>query len=355
MNSAFWENKRVFITGHTGFKGGWLSLLLQRLGANVYGYSLSPPTNPSLYESAGVSSGLTAEYIADLSNSGRLKEAVQNSEPDIVIHLAAQPLVRQSYVDPVETYATNVMGTINTLEAIKTSHPVKAALFISTDKCYEASEQEQGLSETDALGGHDPYSSSKACLELAVSSWRRSFLEKAGVAVATARAGNVIGGGDWAGDRLVPDFFRSHFAGSSLRVRYPQAIRPWQHVLEPLNGYLLLLERLITDGAEFAEGWNFGPRDEDIKPVSWVIDKLSSSMIGTAWTAENSAQPHETGCLCLNSKKARTRLGWTPQWTLKRTLSETAEWYSAWQEKQDMRKFTLGQIDKFLAGVEDHD
>ena len=279
MDSGFWHGKRVLITGHTGFKGGWLSLWLQSMGAEVSGYALPPSTNPSLFEKASVSRGMASSHLADIRDLDILKSALQETHPEIVFHLAAQPLVRHSYANPVETYATNVMGTVHLLEAIRTTAGVRAVVNITTDKCYENREWVWGYRENDPLGGHDPYSSSKGCSELVTSAYRNSFFDakgysRHGVALASARAGNVIGGGDWAMDRLVPDMIRAFSKGEAVVIRSPHAIRPWQHVLEPLWGYLTLAERLWEQGPAFAESWNFGPYDGDAKPVQWIFQRL---------------------------------------------------------------------------------
>lgn len=272
MNPDFWAGKKVFLTGHTGFKGGWLSLWLQSLGAEVHGYALNPPTEPNLFTVAKVGQGMVSSTIADIRDASALAQAMEIVQPDIVFHLAAQPLVRYSYAEPTETYATNVMGTVNLFEVIRKTSTVRAALNITTDKCYENREWLKPYREDEPLGGYDPYSSSKACSELVTAAYRQSFFTESGVAVASARAGNVIGGGDWAQDRLIPDFLRAIDSNKPLVVRAPNAIRPWQHVLEPLSGYLTLAERLFVDGADFAEAWNFGPADEDARNVEWIVE-----------------------------------------------------------------------------------
>lgn len=272
MNPAFWRGKRVFLTGHTGFKGSWLSLWLQNLGAEVTGYALQPPTSPSLFEVAKVSEGMNS-IISDIRDLPVLLEAMQAARSDIVIHMAAQPLVRYSYQNPVETYSTNVMGTVNILQAVSKSPGVKAMVNITTDKCYENKESICGYREDEPIGGHDPYSSSKGCAELVASAYRRSFFQEKGVALATARAGNVIGGGDWATDRLIPDVLRAFEQNQPAMIRNPHATHPWQHVLEPISGYLTLAERLYTQGQAFAESWNFGPKDDDVRPVQWIVEQ----------------------------------------------------------------------------------
>ena len=349
MNPEFWRSKKVFVTGHTGFKGGWLALWLQQMGAEVYGYSLMPSTQPALFDACRVMEGMAKNNIADLRDAILLTSALQHAQPEIVFHLAAQPLVRYSYQEPVETYAVNVMGTVNLLEAVRATPGVRAVVNITSDKCYENQEWIWGYRENNPLGGYDPYSSSKACAEILTAAWRRSYLEKAGVALATVRAGNVIGGGDWAADRLIPDFLRSLDNGQSLTIRSPHAIRPWQHVLEPLAGYLLLAERLYNEGASYAEPWNFGPEDSDARPVRWVVEYLCAAMPGTTWQCESAPQPHEAHYLKLDSSKARVRLDWQARWCLKTALNKTLEWHQAWKQGADMRVVSNAQIHDYEA------
>ncbi|MBK6632536.1 MAG: CDP-glucose 4,6-dehydratase [Betaproteobacteria bacterium] len=349
MNAAFWRGRRVFLTGHTGFKGGWLSLWLAELGAEVHGYALPPPTDPNFFTATGLDKRLVSSVIADIRDASSLERAMQAARPEVVLHLAAQPLVRQSYAEPVETFAVNVMGTVNLLEAVRKTPGVKAVLNITTDKCYENREWVWPYRENEALGGHDPYSGSKACSELATAAWRRSFLDAAGVQVASARAGNVIGGGDWAADRLVPDFLRALDAGRPLVVRSPLATRPWQHVLEPLSGYLTLAEKLCSEGAAFAEAWNFGPDEADARPVQWIVETLCARVPGAAWQHDAAPQPHEAHTLRLDSAKAHARLGWRPRWILSRALEATLEWHQAWKAGADMAEFSLGQIREYAA------
>jgi CDP-glucose 4,6-dehydratase len=353
MPLSFWRGKRVFLTGHTGFKGAWLSLWLQHLGAEVVGYALDPPTTPSLFERASVAAGMRSE-IADVRDLGRLAAAVAANRPDVVFHLAAQALVRPSYRDPVGTFSTNVLGTVHLLEAVRLAGGVRAVVVVTSDKCYEHSACDGGCREDDPMGGHDPYSSSKGCAELVTAAYRRAFFSEGSlppldVAVASARAGNVIGGGDWADERLVPDCLRAVEAGRVIHIRRPDAVRPWQFVLEPLSGYLGLAERLWTDGRAVAEGWNFGPDPGEARPVSWVADRLVELWGGgAAWTRQGGPHPHEAGLLRLDCSKARTRLGWMPRTDIDLALRWTVEWHRAVAAGRDARAVTLEQIDAFM-------
>ncbi|HEX3837386.1 MAG TPA: CDP-glucose 4,6-dehydratase [Steroidobacteraceae bacterium] len=353
VDAAFWRGRRVLITGHTGFKGGWLALWLGSLGAKVHGFALAPPTEPNFFTAAQVAEGLAGHTIGDIRDPGQLTPALQAAAPEIVLHLAAQPLVRASYVDPVQTYATNVLGTVHVLEAVRACSSVRAALCVTTDKCYENREWQWPYRESDPVGGHDPYSSSKACAELVTSAYRRSFLAQSGVAVASARAGNVIGGGDWAVDRLLPDFFRAAQARQPLQVRHPQAIRPWQHVLEPLCGYLLLAQQLLETGPSVAEAWNFGPNEEDARSVQWLLSRLAAQMPGTSWESRGAEQVHEAGTLRLDSSKARRRLNWSPRWSLPEALDKTVEWHREWATGAPMRTASLRQIASHQAALQD--
>jgi len=348
----FYNGKRIFITGHTGFKGSWLCLLLAQLGAEVIGYSLAPPTTPSLFELARIEK-MFPSYIADIRDIERLTAAMIDSKPDIVFHLAAQPLVRDSYKIPVETYSTNIMGTVHLMEAVRKCQSVRAVINVTTDKSYENQEWPWGYRENDRLGGFDPYSSSKACSELVTAAYRSSYFsaqeyEQHGVAVATARAGNVIGGGDWAADRLLPDVFRSLLAGDSIRIRNPYAIRPWQHVLEPLSGYLALAHRLYEDGPDFAEGWNFGPLDSDAKTVEWIVQSVCRIWGETAhYEIDKGNHPHEAYYLKLDCSKAMSKLGWQPRWSLNKALQSTAEWIVAYRENADLQRICMQQIQEY--------
>ncbi len=347
LSPSFWNNKRVLITGHTGFKGGWLSIWLERLGAEVAGYALPASTEPSFFSTVHVSDSLRSEF-GDIRDLEHLSRFITNLQPEIIIHMAAQSLVRRSYVDPVDTFSTNVIGTVHVLEAARHCDSVRAIVNVTTDKCYENLEREVGYREDEPLGGHDPYSSSKACSELVTSSYRRSF----SLAVASARAGNVIGGGDWAEDRLIPDMVRSFMSGNTAPIRNPAATRPWQHVLEPLHGYLVLAERLYEDRASFAEPWNFGPDDDDARPVGWLADRLCELWGEEAgWSkGDSEGQPHEAGFLRLNSDKAKRRLGWRPNLKLDQALSWSVDWYKGFQSGADPRALTENQIENFESG-----
>ena len=345
MASGFWKNKKVFLTGHTGFKGSWLSLWLQSLGADVVGYALNPPTKPNLFDVANVAEGMTS-IKGDIRDLGKLQKALQKHKPQIVIHMAAQSLVHYGYDHPVGTYAANVMGTVNMLEAIRHTPGVKVALIVTSDKCYENHEKAQAYREDEPMGGYDPYSGSKGCAELVTSSYRRSYFSGKGKAsIASVRAGNVIGGGDWASDRLIPDIIRAIAAGKLARIRNPHAIRPWQHVLEPLSGYLVLAEKLYKEGASYAEGWNFGPRDADAKPVEWIVGHITKLWgNGAAWEKDKTKHPHEAHYLKLDCSKAHTRLKWQPRWPLVEALEAVTAWHKAHNSKADMHDFTLRQI-----------
>jgi CDP-glucose 4,6-dehydratase len=347
MNQQFWRGKRVFLTGHTGFKGGWLALWLAEMGAEVHGYALAPPTEPNFYMAVNLQASLTSSTFADLRDGGALVRAMESAYPDIVFHLAAQPLVRYSYFAPVETYSVNVMGTVNLLEAVRQVTSVKAVVNVTTDKCYENREWVWPYRENEAMGGFDPYSSSKACSELITAAYNRSFLGPAGKYLASARAGNVIGGGDWAADRLIPDFLRALDSFQPLTVRSPLATRPWQHVLEPLSGYLTLAEKLYIEGQGFAEPWNFGPEEADARSVHWIVEYLCSQVPGAAWQDDSSLQPHEAKTLRLDSSKAKAQLGWRPRWSLEMALNKTLVWHKAWKQASDMATISLQHIHEY--------
>lgn len=349
VNPEFWRGKRVFLTGHTGFKGSWLSIWLQSMGAELHGYALAPPTTPALFNEGRVFDGMVST-IGDLRDYNSLCRALEAARPEIIIHMAAQSLVRHSYQAPVETYAVNVMGTVHVLEAARHLGGVRAIVNVTTDKCYENQEWVWGYRESEALGGYDPYSSSKACSELITNAYRRSFFQDGDVAVASARAGNVIGGGDWASDRLVPDILRAFARGEPAVIRSPHSVRPWQHVLEPLSGYLVLAERLHADGRTWAEAWNFGPTDKDARSVSWIVEQMAIEWgAGAEWREESEKRGgHEAGTLKLDISKVRARFGWEPTWTLQEALRRSVDWHKAWIAKQDVRKKSLDEIGEFL-------
>ena len=353
--SDFWRGRRVFLTGHTGFKGGWLALWLQERGAQVSGYALAPDTEPALFHLARVGEGMVST-LGDVRDLEALAAAMDRARPEVVLHLAAQALVRRSYQDPVATYAANVMGTVHLLEAVRRTPGVRSVVLVTSDKCYENRERAAGYREDETLGGADPYSSSKGCAELVAAAWRRSFFPPErhgghGVALATARAGNVLGGGDWAPDRLVPDLLRALDDGRIAVVRNPDAVRPWQHVLEPLSGYLHLAEVLYREGPVFGEAWNFGPLEADARPVRWIADRITALWgEGPGWQAQaRTDAPPEAGQLRLDTAKARARLGWRPRWPLSRCLEAVVEWHRAYRAQTDLRATTLRQIAAFAA------
>lgn len=347
------KGKKVLITGHTGFKGSWLCLLLNELGADVYGYALEPPTKPSLYSEANIDE-LVTSYIADIRDLALLKSVLKKVQPEVVIHMAAQPLVRDSYIIPVETYSINVMGTVHLLEACRHTFSVKAIVNVTTDKCYENKEWHWGYREQEPMGGFDPYSNSKGCSELVTSAYRNSYFNPAdyakhGVAVATARAGNVIGGGDWANDRLIPDFIRSITRGEKLKIRSPYAIRPWQHVLEPLTGYLNLAAKLLYEGVVYAQPWNFGPEDSDAKNVEWITKTICDFWgEGATYEIDKNPQPHEANYLKLDCSKAKVELNWFPKWDIETTLRSIVDWNKQYNSGSNARELSLKQIIKYL-------
>lgn len=346
-NPSFWHGKRVLLTGHTGFKGSWLSLWLQAMGSELRGISLAPPTTPALFDVAKIAEGMDHQ-TADIRDFDKVNKLFAEFKPEIVIHMAAQPLVRLSYQQPIETYATNVMGTVHVLEAARHAGSVKAIVNITTDKCYENKEWLWGYREDEPMGGHDPYSNSKGCAELVSSAYRKSFLNQAGIAMATARAGNVIGGGDWALDRLVPDVLRALEQNQPALIRNPHATRPWQHVLEPLSGYLLLAEHLYNDGLTYAEGWNFGPNEDDAKPVQWIVNKLCEAWAnGAKWELQPGDHPHEANYLKLDISKAKQKLHWHPHWPLQTALHHITTWHQAWLAGENMRNYCLQQISQY--------
>lgn len=355
MNNLFngiFKNRRVLVTGHTGFKGSWLCLLLNKLEADVYGYALEPPTNPSLFNEAKIDKLMTS-FIGDIRDLDNLQKIMHKIQPEIVIHMAAQPLVRESYKMPVETYAINVMGTVHLLETCRNTKSVKAIVNVTTDKCYENKEWDWGYRENEPMGGYDPYSNSKGCSELVTSSFRSSYFNplkyaEHGVALASARAGNVIGGGDWAADRLIPDFIRAITNGDEVKIRSPYAIRPWQHVLEPLTGYLTLAAKLFSEGVKYADGWNFGPDDRDARNVAWITDTICKLWDeGASFSVDTNPQPHEAHYLKLDCSKAKATLGWIPKWDIETTLKSIVDWNKFYIAGEDIRAVTTNQINQY--------
>ena len=351
-----WNNRRVYLTGHTGFKGSWMSLWLASMGARVHGYALAPEGNPNMFDLARIAETIEHE-IGDIRTLDSLENSMKTFAPEVVFHMAAQPLVRRSYANPLETYSTNVMGTAHVLDAVRRIPSVRAVVVITTDKCYENQEWLWGYRESDRLGGYDPYSNSKACAELVTSAYRNSYFPltrftEHKVAVATARAGNVIGGGDWSEDRLIPDLIRGFLSGLPVNIRNPNATRPWQHVLEPLAGYIALAERLLNNGPEFATAWNIGPADDDALPVSRIADTITAAWgNGASWVSDTAEHPHEAGYLKLDASKARALLGWRPQLSIETALHWLVEWFQAWQRHEDMQAFTLTQIANYQSRI----
>ncbi len=352
MNTEFWKGKRVFITGHTGFKGSWLSIWLQTLGAEVCGYSLDVSTDHCLFTIANVEKKMRS-ILGDVRNYEQLYESMSSFQPHIIFHLAAQSLVRVSYEKPVETYATNVMGTVHLLECIRQIDGIEALVNVTSDKCYENKEWHWGYRESDAIGGYDPYSNSKGCSELLTAAYRSSFFNSENTkqqlcAIATARAGNVIGGGDWAKDRLIPDILNASTNNQKLTIRNPDAIRPWQHVLEPLSGYLMLAEKLSLNSAKYSGAWNFGPALQDVKSVEWIVNWLDSNYKSSQWIIDDSHQPHEAAYLKLDCSKAQSELEWKPIWNLEQALSSVVNWHKAWLYGSDMKKICTQEIQSYM-------
>lgn len=362
VDPAAWRGRRVLVTGHTGFKGAWLSLWLQALGAEVTGFSAAVPTDPSLFTLAGVGDGLRADLRGDVRDAAAVREAVASSRPEVVLHLAAQPMVRRSFLEPRETYETNVMGTVNVLDAVRVAGggSVRAVVVVTSDKCYENSDRRapRPFVESDPMGGHDPYSNSKGCAELVTDAYRRSYFaggdagDVGEVRVASGRAGNVIGGGDWGEDRLVPDIVRAATAGAAVPIRRPDAVRPWQHVLNPLSGYLVVAQALLGEGPgrdAAATGWNFGPAADDVRPVSWIVERLTELWPDELrWDVDPGPHPHEAGYLALDSSRARSELGWQPRWDLGAALAAIVAWHVAARDPgTDLRALTLAQIQRF--------
>jgi len=353
INAGFWNNKRVLVTGHSGFKGGWLSLWLQQMGAEVQGYALDVPTTPSFYQEASIADSV-ASYSGDVRNLDQLQRVVQSFKPDVVFHLAAQALVKPSYAHPVDTYSTNVMGTVNVLEAVRNTESVRSVVVVTSDKCYENREWHWGYRENEAMGGYDPYSNSKGCAELVTASYRSSFFnpdnyQNHGVAISSVRAGNVIGGGDWAAERLVPDMLKAFDAGVPAIIRSPSAIRPWQHVLEPLSGYLLVAQKMFEGQGLFSESWNFGPSDVDARPVEYIVNKLVSLWGEAAeWELDACLGEHEAHYLKLDCSKVSAQLGWQPVWGLDTTLGKIVDWYKAWKHGENMNEYSRSEIECFM-------
>lgn len=348
MNTQFWKNKKVFLTGHTGFKGSWTSLWLLKMGAQLTGYSLAPSTDPSLFDELGIAKDMNS-IIGDIRNPDQLKAAVAEARPEIVIHMAAQPLVRYSYKHPVETYMTNVMGTVHLFEAARSSGTVKTIVNVTSDKCYENQERKEGYKEHDPMGGYDPYSNSKGCSELVTSAYRRSFFNAENIRLGSGRAGNVIGGGDWSQDRLIPDIIRAVLKNETVVIRSPKSTRPWQHVLEPVYGYLLLAEKMYTEGQKFADGFNFGPSQADHCNVENILIKMNHLWAGKVKyeIVSSDQNPHEAHLLSLDCAKAEKELGWKARWNLDQALAATIEWNVKRLEKQSVLTTTSGQIDSY--------
>jgi CDP-glucose 4,6-dehydratase len=352
LNRSFWKNRNVFVTGHTGFKGSWLCLWLESLGANITGYALAPPTQPNLFEHAQVANSLRS-VCADIRDFPRLMAVLTECRPDVIIHMAAQSVVRRGYEDPIETYSSNVMGTVNLLEAVRQLKLRCTVVNVTSDKCYENREWIWSYRENEPMGGRDPYSNSKGCAELVTSAYRDSFfppdsLQRHGVALASARAGNAIGGGDWTSDQLIPDLIRGFLAGKSCLIRNPSAIRPWQFVLEPLCGYLMLAERLSEDGCRFAAGWNFGPAETDAKPVAWIADRLANLWgPGAGWNFDETPHPREAHFLKLDASKAKVCMNWHPVLPLESALEWIVDWWRGFQNGADLQQVTRAQIERY--------
>jgi CDP-glucose 4,6-dehydratase len=349
VNQDFWKGKKVFLTGHTGFKGSWLSLWLQVMGATIKGYALAPPSNPNLFTEANVADGMHSD-IGNIIDLCSLKKSMVDFNPDVLIHMAAQPLVRLSYKEPIATYTTNVIGTANVLEAARSCSNLKAIVSVTTDKCYENREWAWGYRENEPMGGHDPYSSSKGCAELVTAAYRRSFFYEVNTpALASARAGNVIGGGDWADDRLIPDILKAFEKSQPVIIRNPKATRPWQHVLEPLSGYLVLAQHLYEQGGTYAEGWNFGPKDDDCKAVSWILDRMVAKWgNGAQWEVDKEENPHEAGYLKLDCSKAAVKLNWQPNWNLEYTIDSIVHWHQNWLLGNNVQQLCMKEIETYL-------
>jgi len=348
MTDNFWKGKKVFITGHTGFKGGWLVHILKILGAQIKGYALKPDIEPNFFQLTSIEDAIISE-IGDIRDQKKLSASISEFQPEIIFHLAAQPLVRYSYENPKETYEVNVIGTLNLLEIIRKVSAIKAVVLITTDKCYENKEWDYGYREIDPMGGYDPYSSSKGCCELLISSYRNSFFKDTDTKIASARAGNVIGGGDWSVDRLIPDMLKAIENNKEPVLRNPLAIRPWQHVIEPITGYIKLAEKLYSQEKGFDQAWNFGPNDTDCKSVEWIATTLLSlNDCENSWKQDDNFNPHEAQLLKLDISKAKNRLGWNPKWDLKYSLKKIVEWHNVYLSKKDVSQVTRKQIIEYL-------
>jgi CDP-glucose 4,6-dehydratase len=346
VDNNFWKDKKVFITGHTGFKGSWLTIWLKELGANIKGYSLAPIYKENLFDSSKIGNEINSE-INDIRDLEKLKKSIKVFQPEIIFHLAAQPLVRYSYEHPIETYQVNVMGTLNLLETIRETESVKSVIIVTTDKCYENKESDYYYEETDPMGGYDPYSSSKGCCELLISSYRRSYFNSTNTLISSVRAGNVIGGGDWSTDRLIPDLIKSTTTNKKILIRNPNAIRPWQHVLEPLYGYLNLAKKLYYGNSDYAEGWNFGPEKKDCKSVEWISNKMTNMWKEIKWEKDNEVNPHEAKLLMLSIKKAKEKLNWHPKWDLEHSLESIVNWHKQYAMKKCAKELCLDDIKKY--------
>jgi CDP-glucose 4,6-dehydratase len=347
-SKQFWRDRTVFLTGHTGFKGAWIALWMTQMGAKVHGYSLNPPTNPSFFDSVRLDAQMSSSIIGDIRDQSKLFNSLSRVNPSVVIHMAAQPLVKASYIDPVGTFSTNIIGTLNLFEAVRRIDSVRALVNVTSDKCYENLIPKGAYRETDRLGGGDPYSCSKACSELLTEAYRRSYFENTNVELASVRAGNVIGGGDWAADRLVPDLFRAIHSGHLVSIRSPNAVRPWQHVLEPLNGYLVLAEKLVLGGGNYSSGWNFGPNERDAQTVLEIVKYLQRRFPQLKFDNRRVEKVIEAPALTIDSSKAKERLGWSPRWPLSAALDATIEWYRMWENGGDLMGFSSKQIDEYI-------
>lgn len=348
LNANHWRGRSVFVTGHTGFKGSWMCVLLNLLGARVTGFAQAPITTPAMFDLIRGEALVDRHILSDIRDPAAVTAAIHEAQPDVVIHMAAQPLVLASYENPLETYQTNVMGTVHVLEAVRLMQKPTVIVNVTSDKCYENREEDYAYIETDAMGGHDPYSNSKGCSELVTAAYQRSFFHEGETLLASGRAGNVIGGGDWSDNRLVPDIIRAHISGDPISIRNPNALRPWQHVVEPIVGYLQLAQALATDGRDYAAGWNFGPDHADIKPVSYVAETLLSALNSDSEIHRGTPPRHEATLLSLDNGKAKRDLGWLPKWSLDTALHRTADWVTAYTKQQDLRAITMTQIEDYL-------